>query len=46
MAKESMYLRGKETQDMLESLDNYYSSQMDMLRTQLKAEKVSKATLE
>ena len=46
VAKETMYLRGKQTQDMLDSLDNYYSSQMQLLKTQLKTEKLNKDALE
>lgn len=44
--KESMLIRGQQTQNMLESLDNYYNSQMEMLQTQLKAEKIGRETVE
>lgn len=44
--KESMYLRSRETQNMLESLDNYYNSQMELLKTQLKTEKMNKEVIQ
>ena len=44
--KEQMYLRNQETQNMLESLDNYYNNQMTLLKTQLKTEKINNQTLE
>ena len=44
--REEMQARGQQTQNMLESLDNYYNFQMEMLQTQLKSEQVGRQAVE
>lgn len=44
--KESLYLRGQQTQNMLESLDTYYNTQIELLKSQTKTEKLGKEAME
>ena len=45
-SKDELRQRNEQTQNMLDSLENYHISQMQMLQTQLKSEKMGREAVE
>ena len=46
MFKDEQRRRENENRNLLESLDNYYKTQMTLLKEQLKQEQIDKKTIE